>query len=162
MGILALPDQFQVLQQELLHVAHHPPTHTHTPAGGEARVGSAVKRLKLREQEKTGLGVVLLCGIRFQRVSSPLEDEASPVSSCASWGTCSEYLGRGVNISRVQGLHGSQGADSPERTLPDSTDRPLALHMVTTRIRESLSVVSNSLQLHGLYTVHGILQARIL
>ena len=27
---------------------------------------------------------------------------------------------------------------------------------------ESHSVVSNSLQLHGLYTVHGVLQARIL
>ena len=39
--ILALPDQFQVLQQELLHVMHHP--HTHTPAGGEARVVSTMK-----------------------------------------------------------------------------------------------------------------------
>ena len=32
----------------------------------------------------------------------------------------------------------------------------------STTLSESHSVVSDSLQLHGLYTVHGILQARIL
>ena len=39
--------------------------------------------------------------------------------------------------------------------------KPMVLAGSTT-LSESHSVVSNSLQLHGLYTVHGILQARIL